>query len=62
MNIKIFKSYLSEIADSNNIERDVNNFIKNKKNVNITQTMCPKIDKNGETHVYFTVITVMYEE
>lgn len=57
MQIKIFKSNISELADTNCIETKVNNFIKGKKIIDIKQSIASKADGN----LYFITMTVMYE-
>lgn len=65
MKIKIFKSHVSEVADTNNIESSLNQFIRNKKVISIEQSMVPKIQNSAlskEERLYFVIITVLYEE
>jgi hypothetical protein len=62
MQIKIFKSHLFEGGETKNIEAEVNAFIRGKKIIDIKQSVCNRIEKDGTTNMYFTIITVMYEQ
>lgn len=61
MKIKTFRSHFDEVTDTNGIESKINSFIKDKKVIDIKQSISPKIGENGETHKYFALITVLYE-
>lgn len=61
MQIKIFKSNINEVNDTNAIEATVNNFIKGKKVIDIKQSIAPKIDGKTSGNLYFITMTVMYE-
>ncbi|MDF2891229.1 MAG: hypothetical protein K0R80_1596 [Clostridia bacterium] len=58
MKVKIFKSHIAENYDSNNIEANVNSFIRDKKVVSIQQSTC----FNETSNTAFIAITVLYEE
>lgn len=63
MKIKVFKSHLSELEDTNSIESKINSFIKNKTIVSIEQSVVPKIQRGTKPEcIYFTVITILYED
>ena len=62
MKIKIFKSHLSENDDTNNVESNVNIFIKGKDIIDIKQSISAKTDAKGETPHYFVIITVIYND
>ena len=64
---KIFKSHINEITDTNNLELNLKNFIKNKKIINIKQSLVPEINETNKTskqtkNLYFIAVTVIYEE
>ncbi|MFV3012984.1 hypothetical protein ACLD43_13865 [Clostridium botulinum] len=59
MKVKILKGFMTKARDTNNIENQINDFIKNKKVIDIKHSMCVA---NEATHMYFIVVTILYED
>lgn len=68
--VKIFKSHVNEVNDTNYIESNLNTFIKDKKIISVTQSVVAKPNtpdaatcrKEATGPLYFIVITVVYDE
>lgn len=68
--VKIFKSHVNEISDTNSIESALNTFVKDKKIISVTQSVVAKPNTSDlSTHeqkksgqFYFIVITVVYDD
>ena len=57
MKIKIFKDFIGDGFDKVNLENEINNFIKNKKVIDITQSVI----YDNEIGQGFITMTVLYE-
>ena len=57
MKIKIFKDFIGDGFDIVNIENEINNFIKNKKVIDIKQSVI----YDNEIGQGFITMTVLYE-
>lgn len=57
MKIKIFKDFIGDGFDTVNLENEINNFIKNKKVIDIKQSVI----YDNEIGQGFITMTVLYE-
>ena len=57
MKIKIFKDFIGDGCDIVNLENEINNFIKNKKVIDIKQSVI----YDNEIGQGFITMTVLYE-
>ena len=57
MKIKIFKDFIGDGFDIVNLENEINNFIKNKEVIDITQSVI----YDNEIGQGFITMTVLYE-
>ena len=60
--VKIFKSHINEVSDTNNIESSLNSFVKDKNIISITQSMVAKPGTPEKGSLYFITITVVYDD
>ena len=60
--VKIFKSNINEVSDTNHLESSISSFVKGKTIISLTQTMVEKPKSTEKNTLYFIVITVLYED
>lgn len=67
--VRIFKSHVNEVKDTNSIESNLNTFIKDKTIISVTQSVVAKPNtanttpsQEKQSQLYFIVITVVYDD
>lgn len=60
--VKIFKSHVNELTDTNSLENTLNNFVKDKSIISVTQSVVPKPGTAEKGSLYFMVVTVVYDD
>ena len=60
--VKIFKTHVNEVSDTNSLESKLNTFVRDKTIISVTQSVVPKPETPEKNSLYFMVVTVVYED
>ena len=60
--VKIFKTHVNELKDTNSLESSLNLFVQDKKIISVTQSVVPKPGTQDRGSLYFMVVTVVYDD
>ena len=60
--VKIFKTHVNELKDTNSLESNLNLFVQDKTIISVTQSVVPKPGTPESNALYFMVVTVVYED
>ena len=60
--VKIFKTHVNELKDTNSLESSLNLFVQDKTIISVTQSVVPKPGTAEMGALYFMVVTVVYDD
>ena len=60
--VKIFKTHINELKDTNSMESNLNLFVQDKTIISVTQSVVPKLGTSETNPLYFMVVTVVYDD
>ena len=60
--VKIFKTHVNELKDTNSLESNLNLFVQDKTIISVTQSVVPKPGTPEAGALYFMVVTVVYDD
>lgn len=60
--VKVFKTHVNELTDTNSLESALNAFVKDKIIISVTQSVVPKPGTPEKGSMYFMVVTVVYDD